>query len=587
MEQFQGKFKSVLFQLDFSIEDIETSLSGDTFVYRKQLRPEHQGQRCEYELCVKYFYISAENLEQTLFEKHADIWNENNEYVFIAISEQITYLINAKVKPNPDSPMQRSNIIESFAYGVNSELFAPEELARLKDRLGKESIDSAYFFDFIVENTRQQKTTTVDKDLLLNLIQLRNDLLDIRDAQETIHLLILRCLFIKYLEDREIYEKDYLLNILKTASSQKLVDAFEQIKRINGDIFKYDEFSVNDIDRAYLEKLAQFFSSFDYRNGQGHLFPYKFDKIPIQLISHVYEAFLSNARKGNKGIYYTPTFVVKFMLAHTVQPKLSEKKKLTVLDPACGSGAFLVEAFKEIVKANQAEYDYERKVSILKNQIWGIDIDKQALQIATFSLYLALLEGEKPEAIREKIRKKYPNSVKGLRENDIRNKFTHHFKHHNSLLKEYINNCTIMLTKENEACTRDETQRTDIELFVSWYGKFVVECKRLNSAETRYIHARTDKEGAYNVDGMEKFIELIYSEGDEYAGMIGFIIKGNAAKIANKLKLKIEDFHPSCVITSLLEQKCADWELSFQSKHIRTNNEAIHFYHIFFDFVSM
>ena len=177
------------------------------------------------------------------------------------------------------------------------------------------------------------------------------------------------------------------------------------------------------------------------------------------------------------------------------------------------------------------------------------------------------------------------DSVKGLRENDIRNKFTHHFTHHNSFLKEYINNCTIVLTKENEAYTKDETQRTDIELIVSWYGKFVVECKRLNSAETRYVHGKTDKEGDCKIDGMEKFIELIYSEGDEYAGMIGFIIKGNPIKIVNKLKLKIGDFHPSSDITPLLEQKCADWELSFQSKHIRNNNKAIHFYHIFFDFV--
>ncbi|NUM42821.1 MAG: N-6 DNA methylase [Leptospiraceae bacterium] len=79
-----------------------------------------------------------------------------------------------------------------------------------------------------------------------------------------------------------------------------------------------------------------------------------------------------------------------------------------MLDPACGSGAFLVEAFKEIVRGNNAETDYEKKVDILRKQIFGIDIDKQALQIAAFSLYLSLLEGEKAEAIQEKIRNAYP-----------------------------------------------------------------------------------------------------------------------------------------------------------------------------------
>lgn len=180
------------------------------------------------------------------------------------------------------------------------------------------------------------------------------------------------------------------------------------------------------------------------------------------------------------------------------------------------------------------------------------------------------------------------DSVKGLHENEIRNKFTHHFKRRNSLLKGYINNYTIVLTKENEVYTKDETQRTDIELFSTGHeNKFVVECKRLKSAETRYVHGSPDKNGDYEIDGMEKFIELIYSEGDEYAGMIGFIIQGNPINIVNKLKLKIKDFYPSSDIASLLEQKCADWELSFQSKHIRNNNKAIHFYHIFFDFVSV
>lgn len=181
--------------------------------------------------------------------------------------------------------------------------------------------------------------------------------------------------------------------------------------------------------------------------------------------------------------------------------------------------------------------------------------------------------------------KKHDN-VEGLLENEIRNKFTHHFKHHNSLLREYINNYTIVLTKENEVYTKDETQRTDIELISPGHEhKFVVECKRLNSAETRYVHGTTNKEGTYKIDGMEKFIELIYSEGDEYAGMIGFIVKGNSIKIINKLKLKIENFYPSSDISSLLAQKCADWELSFQSKHIRNNKKLIHFYHIFFDFL--
>jgi methylase of polypeptide subunit release factors len=401
----QSKFTQFLANLGYSEEDISQNLERDTFSYLKSVATE---QFYANDICVKYIFIPTANLNTTVFEKHTDLWNENRENVFVVASEQKTYLLNAKVKPNISNPLHKSIAIESFSYGINSEGFASEELKRLKETIGKDSVDSAYFFDFVIEKTKQQKTSEVDKDLLLNLIQLRNDLLKIKKAQETIHLLILRCLFIKYLEDRGIYEKDYLVNILKTGSAKKVIDAFEQIKRINGDIFKYDEFTIDDIYGKYLEKLGLFFSRFDYKSGQGTFFPYKFDKIPVQLISHVYEAFLSNAHKGNKGIYYTPAFVVKFILSHTLQPKLQEKKDVTVLDPACGSGAFLVEAFKEIVRSNNAENDYEKKVDILKKQIFGIDIDKQALQIAAFSLYLSLLEGENAEAIQEKIKNAYP-----------------------------------------------------------------------------------------------------------------------------------------------------------------------------------
>ncbi len=240
----QSKFTEFLANLGYSEEDISQNLERDTFSYLKPIATE---QFYANDICIKYIFIPTANLTTTVFEKHTDLWNENRENVFVVVSEQKTYLLNAKVKPNISNPLHKSIAIENFSYEINSDVFAPEELKRLKETIGKDSVDSAYFFDFVIEKTKQQKTSEVDKDLLLNLIQLRNDLLKIQNAQETIHLLILRCLFIKYLEDRGIYEKDYLVNILKTGSAQRLINAFEQIKRINGDIFKYDEFASDEI----------------------------------------------------------------------------------------------------------------------------------------------------------------------------------------------------------------------------------------------------------------------------------------------------------------------------------------------------
>lgn len=379
-----NKFKNFLKNLGFSENDFKEEPRDDVFVYKI---PIDETQIEE----VRYVHTPTDN---EVFEEHQRSWNRSNVNSFVAVGNDKTYLIDAKVKPDKENPVNsKITIGKPFNYGVNSEGFEKEKLQIIT----KDAINATYFFDFVIKN-RNKNPQEVDKDLLLNLIALRNDLLEIKNDEETIHLLILRCLFIKYLEDRKIYKKGHLTDALNSQNPAKLVEAFDEIKKINGDIFDRS-ISENEIDNAYLQKLSLFFT-YDYLSGQGRLFPYLFDEIPIQLISNVYEAFLNNDKKQGKGIYYTPTFLVNFMLSHSLKEKLKEKQDITVFDPAVGSGAFLVESFKAIVKPNDS---YEKKKDILQNQLFGVDVDQDALQIAAFSLYLALIETEKPEFIHKQI----------------------------------------------------------------------------------------------------------------------------------------------------------------------------------------
>jgi hypothetical protein len=295
--------------------------------------------------------------------------------------------------------------IESFDYGVNTKGFENINI----DIISKSYIDSSYFFQFVQQ--KQRKKQEVDKDLLLNLIALRNDLLKNGD-EKVVHLIILRCLFVKYLEDRGIFKSNYLSEILASKSTDKLIDAFGEVCKINGDVFGGNRLTIDDICEEYLDKLHLFFTA-DYQSGQGTLFPYQFNHIPIQLISHVYEAFLTNNTKKGKGVYYTPSFVVNFMLSQSLKQKANENPFLTVFDPAVGSAAFLVESFKIIRDAQAKELNktilsYDEKKLILQKQLWGVDVDNDALQISAFSLYLALLEDESAEFIREKIKESHP-----------------------------------------------------------------------------------------------------------------------------------------------------------------------------------
>jgi hypothetical protein len=142
-------------------------------------------------------------------------------------------------------------------------------------------------------------------------------------------------------------------------------------------------------------------------------FAYRFDVIPIELISTIYEEFY-NERTGkdrNQGSHYTPPALVEFLLAHTLTPEvLSEKPR--VVDPACGSGIFLVESFRRMVRHLWAEQSGKRVSrpqlrKILREQIAGIDINEEAIRVAAFSLYLAFLHYQEPREINDERRLPY------------------------------------------------------------------------------------------------------------------------------------------------------------------------------------
>lgn len=385
-----SSFHSFLKNLSFTDDDLSVGFADEnTFEYEVD---------ADAKLSVKYILTPT---NEDIFNTHKLLWNKNSDNVFVAVSQQRSHIINVKEKPDASRPLKNSICLKTFDYGINTigfEHVKPSEIS-------KQYIDSALFFDFVSKN--QRKGQEVDKDLLLNLLTLKNDLVN-NGNEEVVHLLILRCIFIKYLEDRGIFENDYLLSILKTSEPANLVAAFDEIRKINGDVFKYDDFNLADLRPEYLKQLALFFES-DYRSGQMFLFPYQFDQIPIQLISHVYEAFLKEDSKKRKGIYYTPPFLVKFMLSQvfTREDKVGTQKA-KCLDPAVGSGAFLVECFSVIQKSYGRKLTFDEKKSILENQLFGIDIDRKALQIAAFSLYLALLETEDPNFIKDEIKHAHP-----------------------------------------------------------------------------------------------------------------------------------------------------------------------------------
>jgi type I restriction-modification system DNA methylase subunit len=157
-------------------------------------------------------------------------------------------------------------------------------------------------------------------------------------------------------------------------------------------------------------------------------YAYKFKIIPIELISSIYEEFYhkeaetksKSKKKGPKanpqGAFYTPPALVEFLLSQVLTSEhLSTNPH--ILDPACGSGIFLVESFRRIVRYRSFKQGrrlrFDELSKILRNQLAGIDIESEAIRIAAFSLYLALLHYLDPPSIREQIKmgNRLPNIV--------------------------------------------------------------------------------------------------------------------------------------------------------------------------------
>ena len=347
--------------------------------------------------------------EISLFNYHLSEWNKNELDFFIAVGKDRSYIIKAKEKANNDNILRSNVVIRSFDYGINTAGY--ENIVSSDIPFTKEKIDNSVFFNFVLEKQEKIKNE-IDTHLLNNLIALKSEMSEFDKNNENINGLILKSLFIKYLEDRNILSNTSLVDAVKNKNSVKeLKKTFNDISIINGDILKKNL----SVTKEHTKELEIFFTE-DYKeykkSGSRYisgLFPYKFDKIPIQLISNIYEEFLGKTEKKTKGIFYTRTFVVDFMLSHTIYPKIQKYPNSTILDPACGSGAFLVQTFKKILNTQQEKkLSIDDKANILKKQIFGVDIDANALQITAFSLYLTLLDGINKDEIQEQIKKQTP-----------------------------------------------------------------------------------------------------------------------------------------------------------------------------------
>ncbi|MBF2706998.1 HsdM family class I SAM-dependent methyltransferase [Flavobacterium soyangense] len=254
----------------------------------------------------------------------------------------------------------------------------------------------------------------VDKYLIQSLVNVSNSLEENGLSNRLIiHKLVMRSLFLLYLEDRKATSEDLYKTFLPKATSyfdvleevEATYNLFEKLADdFNGSLFNFEENEKDSITKKHLSLIKKCFIDGNIDESQQQLFNWRlfdFSIIRIELLSEIYENFLTKLDKRETGTFYTPPTLVELVLKE-VLPINETNYSVKTLDPSCGSGIFLVQTFKKLIKRYERENDkpltdFKILEEILKRNIFGIEIDSKSIKVAAFSLYLALLENLNPK----------------------------------------------------------------------------------------------------------------------------------------------------------------------------------------------
>lgn len=351
---------------------------------------------------------------------HQALWNQGLASLLVMhlpMEVRVYSLWQRPVRPGVDLPADRDwRLIQ--ALNLVADILQIRKLVA--------SVESGHYFE--EHQAHFDRAARIDATLLSNLKETQRNLtlheLDATAARG----LIRQVIFIAYLEDRGIIDREYFQAALKTLDIQGLADVlnrrnprllerlFEALHQsFNGNVFHAPgTFEVGQqrisLEPHHLDPLAEFRAGLlDMATGQTRFWPYDFSFIPVELISAIYDRFLNQDNKDRQAssAYFTPRFLADLVVDQAwdaLDPAIRSQNAFTVLDPACGSAIFLVRMFQKMVEEHKRQHaDAAPSWSTLCDflgRLHGWDIQESAVRLGVFSLYVALLEQVHPQAIR-------------------------------------------------------------------------------------------------------------------------------------------------------------------------------------------
>ena len=368
---------------------------------------------------VVYFSQFEEVDTAALAQLYRSVWSQGKAPLLYVISRQDIMVFNGYDGPpardNPDEILSNDEVHRHRLLHHLQSLYdietARQEIADKLRYHRRILLDTGAFWQ-TEDGQHINREKRADQRLLASMNQLRRRLLAMNLSSEVAYALLGRSIFMRYLEDRGILTETWVAQITKglaqnylTALDSKEVtyDLFDYLhQRFNGDIFPVDELERQVVSEEHLGLIQRFLQREDLETGQLSFWPYDFSCIPIELISGIYDTFLSDETRREYGTYNTPLALVGFIVEETL-PLAKIPLEMTILDPACGSGVFLVRAYQQLIEAwkqrHQVHPTAPQLTELMRQSIFGVDVQLNAVKIAAFSLCLSMLDYLKNEDI--------------------------------------------------------------------------------------------------------------------------------------------------------------------------------------------
>ncbi len=386
--------------------------------------------------------VSLKTNKEASFQIRRYGWNSKvSVSILTNFEEFIVYDCSKKPNVNDSTSVARLKTISYNQFLT--------EFDFIYDTFSREAIIKGRFDTYVKSDTAKKGTQTLDKEFVASLDTWRqyiatdlaksNSKITEDELNFAVQLIIDRLIFLRFCEDRGVEPYGQLkIAVSKGNAYENLHVVFQAADdKYNSGLFDFEKDKITHTLKVTNKVIKNIVEDLYPPNSE-----YDFKAMPVEVLGNAYEQFLGKViridsghhaiieekpevRKAG-GVYYTPQYIVDYIVENTVGKLIEGKtpkeiEKIKIVDPACGSGSFLLGAFDYLLKYH-IKYYYKNppsaksgiitpngtlstaeKKNIILNNIFGVDLDANAVEVSKLSLLLKCMEGETAASIQQQI----------------------------------------------------------------------------------------------------------------------------------------------------------------------------------------